>query len=450
MAANRISFDKQSASALLQTLIETNGDTALIAKLSGYLQKQIAADSPAAAQQQQQQQQQQQESPAAESPAQQQESPAQQQESPAQQQESPESPAQQQESPDSPAQQQESPAQQQESPDSPAQQQESPESPAADSPAAAQPGSSDLDSPDSPAAAQPGSSDLDSPAAAAAADSIDLAALPEYVSQNGEVDTVLTAVKAGLNIGLRGGAGCGKTHLVQSIAKTLGCPLYEIVCDGGTQREDVIGSRGYDGTQTYWIDGTATRALRHSKTAHVILYIDEPTCLRDDVQSALYPIMDDRRHIVLPENNGEIVQAARSINGQPGLTVISSWNDGYRGTAALNEAFQDRYDVGLTLDYLPQDRESKLLQSRTGIDAVNADVITGIAARLREAMRDKQIVTPISTRALIAYATLVKAGFSLRSAGEHTLVEKASGLFETERTVIRDVIHTATNGEVSN
>lgn len=277
---------------------------------------------------------------------------------------------------------------------------------------------------------------------------VDTSTVSEYFAQNGEVKNVTAAVNAGLNVALKGPAGCGKTHLVYYLANLMNAVLFEIVGDGGVQREDVIGARGYNGKETYWLDGTATRALRCAKDHLVILYVDEPNRLREDIQAALFPIMDHRRRVVLPENNGEVVQASAPFNGSNGLVTISSWNDGYRGTNAMDEAYNDRYEVGLTLDYLPADKELELLQARTNVKKADAEMIIGISETLRQAHKDKQIQTPISTRALLAYARLVSVGFNSRLAGELTLVEKVASTNDLERKIIRDVVHANTDGKV--
>jgi MoxR-like ATPase len=281
--------------------------------------------------------------------------------------------------------------------------------------------------------------------------SVDLSNIPEYIPQNGEIETLKAIIKAGKNAGIKGGAGCGKTLLVQWVAKQLGAELYEIVGDGGVMREDVIGSRGYNGTETYWIDGTATRALRRSQDRLVILYIDEPNRLRDDIQGALFPVMDERRRLVLPENNGEILQGQPTKNFGAGLVTISSWNEGYRGTNMMDEAYNDRYELGFKLSYLSETRESKLLVDRTGVNPEIASTIVKIAATLRQAVKEKRISTPISTRSLLAWADVVAtSGFDVRLAGEMALVEKADAMMDTEAKIIRDTIHTMTKGGVTN
>jgi hypothetical protein len=117
----------------------------------------------------------------------------------------------------------------------------------------------------------------------------------------------------------------------------------------------------------------------------------------------------------------------------------------------MDEAYNDRYELGFKLSYLSETRESKLLVDRTGVNPEIASTIVKIAATLRQAVKEKRISTPISTRSLLAWADVVAtSGFDVRLAGEMALVEKADAMMDTEAKIIRDTIHTMTKGGVTN
>ena len=109
--------------------------------------------------------------------------------------------------------------------------------------------------------------------------------------------------------------------------------------------EDLLGSwslqaRG-GGTDTVWVDGTATRAMRTSHDGLCALVLDEADKRGPDVETALHQILDDptMARIILP--NGE------TITPGAGWGVVATMNG---SPDDLSDALRDRFDVFLNCD----------------------------------------------------------------------------------------------------
>ena len=109
--------------------------------------------------------------------------------------------------------------------------------------------------------------------------------------------------------------------------------------------EDLLGSwslqaRG-GGTDTVWIDGVATRAMRASHERLSVLVLDEIDKRGPDVETALHQILDDvsMARILLP--NGDTVTTG---NGWGAVATMNGSPDD------LSDALRDRFDVFLNCD----------------------------------------------------------------------------------------------------
>ena len=226
-----------------------------------------------------------------------------------------------------------------------------------------------------------------------------------YVPQDGELTLALAAIRAGEHPLFTGGAGCGKTHLAHHIAKVLKRPLYTLQGADGVVPEYIIGYRdpvsdGKGGLETVYRYGVAAQAAKDPRGA--VLYWDEPNATPDGIRFWLFSLMDGRREITLPDNNGEVIRAGENF------TVIGAMNEGkgYSGTSRLNDAQRERFAV-IDLGYLPAARERKLLVQRTKCTEDTADKLVSLGRQLRASFERGEVHTPFGTRTLLKAAKLI-------------------------------------------
>ncbi|MBK9322658.1 MAG: CbbQ/NirQ/NorQ/GpvN family protein [Bdellovibrionaceae bacterium] len=225
-----------------------------------------------------------------------------------------------------------------------------------------------------------------------------------FLSLKNEVDVFTNCFKLGLPLLLKGPTGCGKSQLVEFMAKTLKRPLIKVACNEDTNSSDLIGRFILKGGETVWQDGPVTRAVRTSS----VLYLDEFAEAREDVIVALHPLSDHRREIYIDKIN-EVVKA------DPQFMLVASYNPGYqRGIRELKPSTKQRF-VCLQMNYLDLQNEILLICQRTGIDNKTSERLALLAQKIRE-KEDLQVKETVSTRLLIHAALLIKNGMNPRLA----------------------------------
>jgi nitric oxide reductase NorQ protein len=196
------------------------------------------------------------------------------------------------------------------------------------------------------------------------------------------------AIKNKINIMIEGEAGTGKTTSAKHYAYVRGLPFYSFSSSVGAEYSQLFGKViiGDDGKPT-WQDGAITQLW---KTGGVLL-IDEANFLPPKLASALHNGLDDNRNLTLLDHKGEVIKA------HPNLLVLASYNEGYRGTNKMNQAFADRftklkfaYDINIEKKFIPSKSLLELFQS------MRADAISGLYE------------TPLSTRLLKKFVLLAK------------------------------------------
>lgn len=262
-----------------------------------------------------------------------------------------------------------------------------------------------------------------------------------YKPQNGEWDDVMRGARLKHPVLLSGPAGCGKTQLVDALAQAMGRQVFTLQGGQGVLFEHVYGHHDLEGGNTMWKDGVVTAACRANDKA--ILYLDEPNALDDGIRYLLHGLLDHRKSLTLYEHNNEEVTA-------PELVIVASINAGREQGASgsvspLAGAFLSRFER-VTLNYLPPDRESKLLVDRTGISAKVANAMVSVANRIRAARTERNAAglaalartVPCGTRVLLFWAERVADGDTVRNAAR-ICVEGLGGT-PAEEQALREVI----------
>jgi len=260
-------------------------------------------------------------------------------------------------------------------------------------------------------------------------------------AQQGErtdVEIVTKAMELGMNVVLKGEPGVGKSFLARYICAKTNRPLYRVTLSETTYREDLVGQIhlvGGDGdeTVTQWVDGPLARAAREGG----VLLLDEVNAADANTVAALNAVMEGRgtRTLTIP-------QTGEQIRPHDEFRVVATSNPGYQGTYELNDAFEDRFRH-VKLDYLPVDVETDLVMERTGLDEGRREAterLVEFAGRLREAYREGELSTPITTRELVRIARFTDDGFmTLREATRSELVARVD---EYDESFVRTLIDT--------
>jgi len=188
------------------------------------------------------------------------------------------------------------------------------------------------------------------------------------------------------------------------MAYDLGRPLITVACHDDLAASDLLGRYLLRGTETVWLDGPLTRAVRQG----AICYLDEVVEARQDTTVVLHPLADHRRQLPI-DRTGEILDAA------PGFCLVVSYNPGYQSVLKdLKDSTRQRM-IAIELGFPPPDVEEKVLAAESGV----APEIAARLVRLGQAIRrvdSSHLREVASTRVLIAAARLIREGVSEREA----------------------------------
>ena len=248
-----------------------------------------------------------------------------------------------------------------------------------------------------------------------------------YIAVDQEEAVFAAAAAAGLPVLLKGPTGCGKTSLVESVAVSLGRPLFTVACHEDLTAGDLVGRFLLRGGETVWEDGPLTRAVR----AGGICYLDEIVEARSDTIVVIHPLADHRRMLNI-ERLGEVLVAP------PGFMLVLSYNPGYQSVLKELKPSTRQRMVAIELHHPPADIELRILVQEGGIDTASAErlVRLGRATRMLQA---QGLDEGASTRALISAGRLMRAGLDMVSAAEAAIVQPLSDEPATN-AALRDMV----------
>ena len=222
-----------------------------------------------------------------------------------------------------------------------------------------------------------------------------------------------------MNILIEGHAGSGKTMSVQAYASARNMRYFNVACHIGLEASHLIG-RWIPTPEGHfrWQDGAVTEIVRNGG----VLLFNEINFAPEHFLTFIFTLLDYRREIQLMENGGEVIRAHKD------LIIIADMNPDYRGTRPLNQALADRFAVRLSFPY-DKPIEQKLLGNKALVDMAN---------QLRDEFNKGTLLTPVSTRALVAFVKHAKQ-FGMDFA-TYTYVNSFEG--DEERSAVRLVINT--------
>jgi len=166
-----------------------------------------------------------------------------------------------------------------------------------------------------------------------------------YISPDANLwGDVLTAVVLRKPVLLKGPTGAGKTRMAESISALFGQPMQSINSSVDLDAEALLGFKTLvqkDGqSHIEFVEGPVVTAM---KKGH-LLYIDEINMAKAETLPILHSALDHRRMMTNPFT-GEVIEAHQDFG------VIAAINEGYIGTAPMNEALKNRF-IAYSIPYL--------------------------------------------------------------------------------------------------
>jgi len=252
-------------------------------------------------------------------------------------------------------------------------------------------------------------------------------------------DTTL-AILAGFafnrRVMIQGYHGTGKSTHIEQVAARLNWPCIRINLDAHISRIDLIGRDAIvlrDGLQvTEFREGLLPWALQHP----VALVFDEYDAGRPDVMFVIQRVLETEGKLTLLDQN-------RVIRPNPWFRLFSTANTVglgdtsglYHGTQAINQGQMDRWNIVTVLNYLPEETEREIVETKTNLEPkVIADMIR-VADLTRQGFINGDISTVMSPRTVITWAQNTEIFGDIGFAFRLTFLNKCD---EAERMLVAE------------
>ncbi len=260
---------------------------------------------------------------------------------------------------------------------------------------------------------------------------------PAYVFDGDTTLAILAGFKYNRRVMVQGYHGTGKSTHIEQVAARLKWPCIRVNLDAHISRIDLVGRDAIvlrDGQQvTEFREGLLPWALQ-TPTA---LVFDEYDAGRPDVMFVIQRVLEAEGKLTLLDQN-------RVIRPNPWFRLFSTANTVglgdtsglYHGTQQINQGQMDRWNIVVTLNYLPAATESRIiLQKVPGTDDTTVANMVKVADLTRQGFINGDISTVMSPRTVISWAQNAAIFNNLGFAFRLTFLNKCD---EAERMIVAE------------
>lgn len=265
---------------------------------------------------------------------------------------------------------------------------------------------------------------------------------PTYQFDHDTTIAILAGFTHNRRVMIQGYHGTGKSTHIEQVAARLNWPCVRINLDSHVSRVDLVGKDAIvlkEGKQiTEWKEGLLPWSLQHP----VALVFDEYDAGRPDVMFVIQRVLEAEGKLTLLDQN-------RIIRPHPAFRLFATTNTIglgdttglYHGTHQINQGQMDRWNIVVTLNYLPHDDEMGIMLAKfPGLaeDAEKKDMVdkmVRMADLTREGFINGDLSTLMSPRTVLSWIenTLIFADRDL--AFQLSFMNKCD---ETERPIVAE------------
>ena len=247
---------------------------------------------------------------------------------------------------------------------------------------------------------------------------------PDYLFDRNTTLAILAGFAFNRRVMVQGYHGTGKSTHIEQVAARLNWPLVRVNLDSHVSRIDLVGKDAIvlkDGKQiTEFRDGILPCAVQNN----VALVFDEYDAGRPDVMFVIQRVLEtegkltllDQNRVIRPNKWFRLFATANTV----GLGDTSGL---YHGTQQINQGQMDRWNIVVTLNYLPAATEAQIVLAKSGEydkpeGKKQVDNMVRVADMTRKGFINGDISTVMSPRTVITWAqnTLIfgDVGFAFR------------------------------------
>ena len=233
---------------------------------------------------------------------------------------------------------------------------------------------------------------------------------PTYVFDPSTTLAICAGFSKNRRVMVQGYHGTGKSTHIEQVAARLNWPLIRINLDAHISRIDLVGRDAIvlrEGQQvTEFREGLLPWALQHP----VALVFDEYDAGRPDVMFVIQRVLEAEGKLTLLDQN-------RVIRPNPWFRLFATANTVglgdttglYHGTQQINQGQMDRWNIVVTLNYLPAATEARIVLAKSGeYDKPDGKKVVEnmvkVADLTRQGFINGDISTVMSPRTVISWA----------------------------------------------
>lgn len=233
---------------------------------------------------------------------------------------------------------------------------------------------------------------------------------PTYKFDNDTTLAILAGFAHNRRVMIQGFHGTGKSTHIEQVAARLNWPCVRINLDSHVSRVDLIGKDTIvlqEGKQiTQWKEGLLPWSIQNP----VALVFDEYDAGRPDVMFVIQRVLEAEGRLTLLDQNMVIrPHPAFRLFATANTIGLGDTTGLYHGTQAINQGQMDRWNVVVTLNYLPHDTEAgivlaKLPELDNEEGRANVSKMVTLADLTREGFINGDLSTLMSPRTVISWA----------------------------------------------
>lgn len=233
---------------------------------------------------------------------------------------------------------------------------------------------------------------------------------PDYLFDKQTTLAILAGFAHNRRVMVQGYHGTGKSTHIEQIAARLNWPCVRVNLDSHVSRIDLVGKDAIvlrDGKQvTEFQEGILPWALQNP----VALVFDEYDAGRPDVMFVIQRVLEvagkltllDQSKVIRPHPFFRLFATTNTI----GLGDTSGL---YHGTQQINQGQMDRWNIVTTLNYLPHDEETNIIQAKakgyeTAEGRETLSAMVRVADLTRSAFINGDLSTVMSPRTVLTWA----------------------------------------------
>ena len=247
---------------------------------------------------------------------------------------------------------------------------------------------------------------------------------PSYRFDKETTTAILAGFAFNRRVMVQGYHGTGKSTHIEQVAARLNWPCIRVNLDSHISRIDLIGKDAIvikDGKQiTEFREGILPWALQHP----CALVFDEYDAGRPDVMFVIQRVLEVEGKLTLLDQN-KVIRPHRSFRlfSTANTVGLGDTTGLYHGTQQINQGQMDRWNIVVTLNYLPAATEAQIVLAKSGEydkpeGKKQVDNMVRVADMTRKGFINGDISTVMSPRTVITWAqnTLIfgDVGFAFR------------------------------------